>query len=146
MKKKSSYTYLKGSCDLSVCKAVQSQVCVFGDCVGMVNSIHSLWHEDGLLLEIVKTMNSDDSTAKKIVDLIKSYLIKFLIWRNPWKIKRQPYIDTPKNRWEAIFQVKLSLARNNNYFALAKGAQRYQLSVLFKIFPLSSLKYTFSWK
>ena len=70
MKKKSFYTYLKGSCDLSVCKAVQSQVCVFGDCVGMVNSIHSLWHEDGLLLEIVKTMNSDDLTAKKIVDLI----------------------------------------------------------------------------
>ena len=36
---------------MAVCEAVESEVCVFGDCVRVVDAVDPLGHEDSLLLE-----------------------------------------------------------------------------------------------
>jgi hypothetical protein len=41
---------LKNLPDLAVGKAVESQVSVLGDCVGVIDPVDALGHQDGLLL------------------------------------------------------------------------------------------------
>jgi hypothetical protein len=41
---------LKNLPDLTVGKAVESQVSVLGDCVGVIDPVDALGHKDGLLL------------------------------------------------------------------------------------------------
>ena len=45
-----SVEQLEGCRDLGVCKAVEGKVVVLGDGVGVVDAVHPLGHEDGLLL------------------------------------------------------------------------------------------------